>query len=186
MELVDDDAGTQVAESIGGARDLCDTRQERQHATLRFTERTADGRGDGVLDAAFGGAADVAQVERVTPPFALDHRHVSQQRREARAVERRRHRQQPQVGSQRALCVERQRQSEIAVEMPLMHFVEQHGRYAGKFGIGLDAVYEDPLGQHRHSRCRRALAVHSRGIAIGPPNRLAGHGRHPLRRRPRR
>ena len=61
-----------------------------------------------------------------------------------------------------------------------MHLVEQHRRDAGQFGIGLDARDEDALGHHRHARRRRALAVHPRGVAEGPADRLARQRRHPL------
>ena len=54
---------------------------------------------------------------------------------------------QPQIGPQRRLRIERQREAEIAVEAALVHLVEQHRRDAGQLGIGLDAAEEDALGQ---------------------------------------
>ena len=39
---------------------------------------------------------------------------------------------------------------------------------------------EDALGDHRHARRGRALAVHARGIAEGLADRFAGQRRHPL------
>ena len=54
---------------------------------------------------------------------------------------------QPQVGPQRRLRVEREREAEIAVEAALVDLVEQHRGDAGQLGIGLDPVQEDALGE---------------------------------------
>src|SRR3546814_3115404 len=110
-----------------------------------------------VLDPAFGAAAEIAQVERVGTALALDHRAIAHQRGEARTVERRRHRDQPQIGAQRGLRVEREREAEIAVEAAFVDLVEQHRRHPGKLWIGLDAIDENALGDDRDARFRRAL-----------------------------
>ena len=104
---------------------------------------------------------------------------------EARAVQCRRHRDQPQIGPQRCLRVERQRQAEIAVQAALVHFVEEHRRNPGQLRIALDAAQEDALGEHGDPGARRTLAVEPRRIADRPAHRLAGQRRHPLRRRAR-
>src|SRR3546814_9998362 len=85
---------------------LGDTGQEGEHPALAFGQRGAHSGGDLVLDPAFGAAAEIAQVERVGTALALDHRAIAHQRGEARTVERRRHRDQPQIGAQRGLRVE--------------------------------------------------------------------------------
>ena len=118
--------------------------------------------------------------------LAFDHRRVAHQRRETGAVERRRHGEQAEVGPQRALRVERQRQAEIAVEAALVDLVEQHGGDAGQLGIGLDALQEDALGEDEDPGARRAPAVEPRGIADRLADRLAGQLRHPLGRGARR
>ena len=68
------------------------------------------------------------------------------QRRDARAVERRRHDEQAQVLPQRALRVERQREAEIGVERALVKLVEQHAGDAGKLGIIENHAREHALG----------------------------------------
>ena len=120
------------------------------------------------------------ELDRVAAALAFDHRGIAHQRGEARAVERRRHGEEPQVGTQRGLRIERQREAEIAVEAALVHFVEQHGRDAGKLRVGLDALQEDAFGQHRDPGSRRALAVEPGGVADRPADLLAGQLRHPL------
>ena len=80
------------------------------------------------------------ELDRMGAALAFDHRRAAHQRRETRAVERRRHGEQAQVRPQRRLRVERQGEAEIAVEAALVDLVEQHRRDAGKLGIGLDAL----------------------------------------------
>ncbi len=72
----------------------------------------------------------VANVDGKGAALALDDRRADEQSGNPRAVERRRHHQQSQVGPQRTLHVERQRQAEIAVERALVELVEEHGRDA--------------------------------------------------------
>ena len=71
-------------------------------------------------------AADVARLDRKGAACALDQRRAAHQRGDARAVERRRHDEQPQVLAQALLRVERQREAEIGVERAFVEFVEQH------------------------------------------------------------
>lgn len=172
-------------EPFRSALDLGHAGQEGEHAPCLLAQRGADRGGHAVLDPRLGPAPEMAQRERVAAAGAFDHRRRAHQGRETRPVERRRHRHQPEIGAQRALRVERQRETEIAVEATLMDLVEQYGGHAGQFRIGLDARDEDAFGQHRDARCRRALAIHPRGIAIGAPDIFPGERRHALGRRAR-
>jgi hypothetical protein len=182
MELVDHRAG-HVADPLGRPLDLGDARQKGEHAALGLAQRRADRGRHRFLDPGIGGAAQMAQLQRPAAPFALHHGRIAHQAREARPVERRRHRDQPQVRPQRRLGVERQCQPEIAVEAAFVHFVEQHGGDARQLGIGLDAIDENPFRHHRHARCRRTPAVHPGGIAEGLADALPRQRRHPLARR---
>ena len=116
------------------------------------------------------------QGQRIAASLALDHRGPlaigTHQCRESRTVERRRHRDDAQVGAERRLDVERERQPEIAVEAAFVNLVEQDRGDAGKLGIALDPRDEDPLGDHGHACLGRPLAVHPGRIAEGPPDRL--------------
>ncbi len=116
-------------------------------------------------------------------PLALDHRSIAHQLREPRAVERRRHRHQPQVGPQRALDIEREGEAGIAVEAALVNLVEQHRRDAGELRVGLDARDEDAFCQHRQPGRGRLLAVHPRGVADRAADRLTPASPRSARRR---
>ena len=74
-----------------------------------------------------GIAPEVARLDREGAAGALDHRRVAEQARDARAVERRRHHQQPEVLAQPLLHVARQRQAEIGVERALVELIEENG-----------------------------------------------------------
>src|SRR5690606_40121271 len=89
-----------------------------------------------------------------------------------RAVDRRRHHQQPQVLAQHRLAFERQREAEVAVEMPLVRLVEQHRRDAVELLVAEDAVDEDRLGHDEDTRLRRLAAIEPRQVADPPPDRL--------------
>lgn len=174
-----------VAQPLGGPLDLRDAGQEGEDAPLLLAQRLPHRPRDAVLDPRLGRAAEMAQRQRKAAAFALHHRRIAHQPGKAGAVERRRHRHQPQVRPQRALRIERQGEAEIAVEAALMHFVEQHRGNARELGIGLDAIDEDPLGHDCHARRRRALRIHPRRITEGLADALARQCRHPLRRRAR-
>ncbi len=179
MEPVEHHAG-HVRQPFGGPLDLGDAGEEGEHPARFLAQRGADCRRHRILDPVFGIPPDMAQLQRMAAAFALDHRGAPHQRREACPVERGGHRHQPQIGPQRRLRVERERETEIAVEAALMDFVEQHCGDAGQLGIGLDAIDENAFGENGHARRGAAPAVHPGGIAEGPADRLARQARHPL------
>ena len=180
------DVGGQSVEPFRGALDLGDAGQEGKQASLRLAERAAAGGRHFLLDPFLRAAAEVDEVDRMAAAVAFDYRRLAHQLRETGAVEGGRHGQQPEVGPQRALRVERERQSEIAVQAALVHFVEQHGRDAGQLGIRLDALQEDAFGEDEDPGSRRAPAVEPRGIADRLADCLAGQLRHSLGRGARR
>ena len=141
VQAVEVDVGRQRVEPLGGPLDLGDAGQEGEQAALALGQRAADRRRHLVLDPLLGGAAEMdrARSDGARPSLSITGASPISVG-EARAVERRRHGEQPQIGPQRRLRVERQREAEIAVEAALVHLVEQHGRDAGQLGIGLDAL----------------------------------------------
>ena len=122
----------------------------------------------------------MAQGQRIAAPLALDDGCVAHQAGEAATVERRGHGDQPQIGPQARLCIQRQREAEIAVEAAFVHLVEQHGRHARQLGIGLDTRDEDALGDDGHAGRGADLGIHAGGIAEGAADRLLGERSHPL------
>ncbi len=172
-----------LAQPFRRAFDLRYSGKERQHiAFLLLDQRLADRGRHFILNSRLGLPPDMPERQRVRPPLTLNDWSVHQLGKSP-AIERRRHRHQPQIGSQPTLRIQRQRQPEVAVEATFMNFVEQHRRHARKLRIALYAIAENALGQHQDARCRRLPAVHSGRIADALPYRLARQFRHPLRRR---
>ena len=126
--------------------------------------------------------SDIKQVQWPAFAFAFDNRRIVHQFRETRAIECCRHRHQTKIGPKRRLCLQRQRQAEIAIQTALVHLVEQNRRYARKFGIGDNAVTEYALRQHQDPGCCGLFAVHAGGISDRPPDRFAHQFGDALRR----
>lgn len=76
MQAVEDDVGAQALQPLGRALDLANAGEEGEHAAVGVGKRGADRAGHAVLDPLFGGAAEVAQFERVAAAFAFHHRCV--------------------------------------------------------------------------------------------------------------
>ena len=172
--------GQTLGQALAGALDLSDTGQEGEQVALLFGQRPLDRAGHVILDPPLGTATEMDMLQHMAAPRALDHRASVHQGGKARAIERGGHGEQPQIGPERGLRFQRQRQTEIAVEAALMHLVEQHGGNAGQLRIGDDAVAENAFGQHQNARFGRSLAVHARGIADALADRFTRQLGHAL------
>jgi hypothetical protein len=98
--------------------------------------------------------------------------------RDALAVERGRHDDETQIGTQVRLHVERERRAEVAVQVALVELVEQHGTDAGQLRIVLDHARENAFGDDLDARRRRHPALEADAVADGFADtfaRLRGH-----------
>ena len=185
VKAVQVDPGRQPLEPLGGALDLGHSGKESEQAALGFAQGAADGGRHLVLDPLLRRAAEVAKLDRETPALALDDGRgrlpCAHQPGEALAVQGRRHGDEAKVGPERRLGVERQSESEVAVEAPLMDLVEQNGRDSGQLRIGLDPIPENALGEDQDPGPRRPLRVEPGRITDRLPDPLPRHLRHPLR-----
>ena len=130
-----------------------------------FAERCTDGGSHLRFNARRCVAARVNDFERERFSLANDCRRIIEERAKAIGIERRRHRDQTQLGAQRFRGVERERQRQIVVEATLVHLVEQHRRNACQLGIILDAREKDAV-RHGDHACRFAdLAVEPSRVA---------------------
>ncbi len=175
-----------TCQPLGRALDLRHAGQEGEQPAFPFRQRAADGGGHLVLDPRLGargrhgGCRAGSCAPRSRSPGAPS---ISAEKRRPSSVA-------DMATSRRSglatpLRIERQRQPEIAVEAALMHLVEQHGGDARQLRIGLDAVAENPLGEHEDARRRRLARCpggsHSRWCGRPAPRQF----RHALGRRPR-
>jgi hypothetical protein len=151
--------------------DFTDTGQEDENIAVLFSPCGEHGRRHGVLDPFVRRSAKPFDRQRMRFAFAFDHwRAFAKQRREARAVNGRTHHHHAQVFTQHRPAFQREREAEIAVEMPFMRFVEQHSRHACQLRIVDDAVDENRFGNDQYARLRPLPAVHPGEIA----DRFAG------------
>jgi hypothetical protein len=104
---------------------------------------------------------DIARLDGIGAPLAGDQRRIAQHFGDARAIERRRHHQQPQILAQSVLRFERQRQAKVGVERALVEFVEQHRPDALQRGILEDHAREDAFGDHFDAGSGRNERLHS-------------------------
>ena len=84
----------------------------------------------------------------VLPDGALELGHVPESLRQGSGVQRGRHQQQPQVGAQGLLHLERQRQADVGVQAALVELVEDDQRDAGELGVVLQDPRQHPFGDH--------------------------------------
>ena len=187
MEPVDDKRQTRRLDRRRCALDVGGAGQKGEHVAFLLIGQRLPHRGEHArFQPILGAAPDMAQIKRPALAFALDHRRIAEQRSEARAVERRRHCDEPQIVTQPLLRIDCEREREIAVEAAFVDFVEQHRRHALQFRIGKNAVAEQTRRHHQKARRRRLLAVEARRIADRPADRFAHFLGNALGRRPRR
>ena len=124
--------------------------------------------------------------DRMRPSLALDDGTAIQQRRHARAIQRRRHDENTQVVAQALLTIARQRQPQVGVQRPLVEFVEQDRGDTIERGISEDHAVEHTLGDNLDAGARTHLGAKPRPQADGAARRLSKGPRHPIRRPARR
>ena len=128
VEAVEDHVVGQRVKRGRGAFDLGDSGEKGEQRSAMIGQCAADRGGHLRFDPRGRVAPGVGGGQREALALADDHRRVAQQLAEPFAIERRRHRDQPQIGPQRCR-VERQGEREVAVETALMDLVEQHRRH---------------------------------------------------------
>ena len=149
-----------------------------------FRERMFHRTLDLMLDRLVAPRREVRDAHRITAAGAGQPRCV-QKRGELFAVQRRRHHHQPQVFAQARLHIQRQRQAEIASEMPFVEFVEQDRPHAFQHRVVLQHPGEDAFGHHFDPRVRGDPVLEADAVTDGLAHGLAQLLRHELRCRAR-
>src|SRR5215470_17880694 len=113
-----------LAQERLAAADLGGARKKDQERSGIGPQRASDGVGDLRFDRRARVAPEIAGLDRKGTAGALDQRRIAEELADTRAVERRRHHQELELGAQALLHVARQRQAEVAVERALVELVE--------------------------------------------------------------
>ena len=173
-------------EPLRRALDLALPRQEGEHAALFLRESVEHGGRHRLVDGRAGRPLAVSDGDGMASAGAFDHRRVAEEPRHPCPVERRRHCEKPEIGPQGALHVERQSQSEIAIQGALVKLVQEHGGDPRQLRLVEDHPRQHALGDHEDT-CRRAhSALHPHGVSHRPARLLGKQRRHAPRRCPRR
>ena len=123
--------------------------------------------------------ADVVRLDRMHAPRVLDHRCAAEQPRDGGAVEGRRHREHAQRRRDVSLRIERERETDVGVQAPLVELVEDHGRDAAERGIALQHPREYAFGDDLEPRLGADARLEPHPIADGGAGPLAERRRHP-------
>ncbi len=153
--------------------------EEHQHAAALVLQRLQHRLHHPRLDAlARRQRAAPALLHRVHAPLAAHHRCLVEQRRQALALQRRRHQQElERLVAQQLTRIERQRQGQIGIQAALVEFVEDHQPDAFQCRVVLQAARKDALGDHLDAGVRPDLAVQADAVAhrlADPLAQLAG------------
>ena len=167
-----------------GAADLARPGQEHQHVALGLAAQDAADRAhDGRLEVLAGPSRLPAHVDRVGAALAGHDRRglvlAAEQRGDAVAVERRRHHEEAQVGTQVTASVERQGQPEIGLQAALVELVEDDQADAVERGVALQPPGEDALGHHLDAGVGADGPVVAGAVADRVADPLAAHRGHP-------
>src|SRR3546814_18006560 len=93
----------------------------------------SDGGGHIVLYPLFRRSTAMTQVQWPGASFTLDNRCIVHQGRKARAIQRARHGQQPEIGAKRLFRISHPRQATLAIQDAPMTLIEKAGGYGGPF-----------------------------------------------------
>ena len=186
VELDDVDVCANVLKAFGRSADLRPTGQEDEHAARLLGERAPHRVRDHFVDPRARFAWQMAGLDRVGAPLALDDLGAVQELGDPRAVERCGHDKKPQILPQPVLRVDRKREPEVRVERPLMELVEQDRRNACKLRILRDYPCEHAVGHDLDPGAGRNLRAEPDAQADGIAHFLGQRRGHPRSRRPRR
>ena len=158
-------------------RDLALPRQEHQQVARMRRQRLLDRALCLVFDGFLASRREMRDLDRMAAPGAAQSRRV-EEAGEPFAIQRRRHRHDPQVLAQPGLHIQRQCQAEIAGQVAFVEFVEQQGTDAFQQRIVLQHAGEDAFGDHDDPGLRRDLVLEADAVADGLAHRLTELFRH--------
>ncbi len=162
------------------ACDLALTGQEHQHVARMRGQRMFH-RAAGLRLQRFVAARwKMRHFHRVAAPGTAQPRGI-EKTGQALAIQRGRHRHDAQVLAHLALHIQRQRQTQVAGQMPFVEFVEEQRAHAFQHRVVLQHAGQDALGDHLDPRARGGLVLEADAVAHGLADRLAELARHEQR-----
>ena len=181
--------GAGALDRLHGAADLVGSRHEDQQVAVRLARQAlafARGHLPHRLSLEIGRARQVLDRHRKHPPLRAQHLARRQVVPQEAAVEGRRHDDNLEIRAQRALDLERARERNVAVEMPLVKLVEDQRGDAGKRRLKGHLPQEDALGHVTDPRFGADTRVEPDLVADDSAQGRVHLLRHPLGEEPRR
>ena len=169
-------------EDFGAGADLALARKEREDGALVLGKRAADAERGLRADARLLREREERRLDGEHPPLGADDRRAAEVARDRAGVERRGHDEDAQVGAERALDVEREREAEVGVERALVELVEDHEPRVGELRVREDAAREEPLREDEDARLARGPALEPDVVADETAEGVAREVGHPPRR----
>ncbi len=162
------------------AANLGHARQERPGCDRRRGDRSSSSSISGTSDSTLAGRSTGRYSSNygMRSPFGPDDRAIVEKPRDRLGVERGRHDDQNQVGTNLAADFAQECQREVAVQVPLVKFVENDGADGFEEWVGQELAREDSLGQKAEPGVLR-----SPPFEVGPGSRPLRRGSSPVRRR---
>ena len=132
----------------------------------------------------------VAQLQRKNIAWNINERGLLARRRtqeinRARGLERRRRECHEQVVAQRRTRVQRKRQRQVRVQVPLVELIDDQGRYPGQLRVTLQAAQRHARRHHLHARALTDARIPTHRIADLPADLLAEQTGDPASGSPR-
>jgi hypothetical protein len=120
--------------------------KEDENVSGRSFERLLNRLRDVSFQASRAGESNVMCCDRVALSRTVDQNCLGQEQFHSRAVECRRHDQDPEVLSQMRLCIQCQGQAQVGVDAPFVEFIEDNQSDAGEVRLMLEHACENAFG----------------------------------------
>ncbi len=170
----------QVVQEPSRSADLGGARQEDEHVARFAGQRVANRARRHALGGLAGTGRLPADLHRIRPPLAGDHRRIVEQGGDRGAVECGRHHEQPEVGAQERARLQHEGEAEVGVQRALVELIEDDESVCLERGIVLDKPRQHSFRHHLDARARRHAGVEPHAVSDSGADRLRQHRGHPL------
>jgi hypothetical protein len=178
-----DDGGRDVVEETLDPADLARAGKEDQHVAWLGAQDITHHAGDRRLHPVLLPPGKVPGLHRVTASLAGHDPRAAQERRYRAALQGGRHDQQTQIRAQDALRLQRQCETEVGMNAPLVKLVEDDQSGSRQLPVRLEHAGENAFGHDLHSGLRAHPRVVPHSVADRPTDLFPEGLRHPARSR---
>ena len=169
-----------------GPPDLGHSGQKCEDIAGVILEGMAHSRGHARLDSSSGPRRDVTGLDREASALGRYDRSAAEESRHRRALQRGRHDEDAEIGSEDRARLEGERETQVRMDTSLVEFVEDHEPGVLETRIAAQHARQHTLGDDLDAGLRARPGVVSDPVSNGDTNSLAQRLGHAGGRRPRR